>query len=204
MIPALVRLPSAALEGRSVATLARCADAVGHGRVVLIATQRTDEGDELDPFVVATAVAQHASADVGVAVRVGVGRAASIIAREATAAQLLGACHALFLEGDVASCRDAAVVIKALFQEGTHTVVTETARVDGARNLPVPDVDGGPCIFWRDGDEVWHQAPAGPRRSGEWCVVPLDGVLPAPVAGALVVLDHPLGDVDELAAVLSR
>jgi hypothetical protein len=204
MIPSLVLLPSAVLDEGSMGTLASCADAVGKGRVVLLAPQRTDEGHELDSFVVAAAVAEHAHAALGVAARVGAGRAASIIAREATAAQLLGACHALFLEGDVASCRDAATVIASLFVEGTHTVITDTAHVDGARNLPVPDVAGGPGIFWRDHDEVWHQGPDGPRRCGQLREMPCSTAMPAPEAGELVVLEHSLAGVGELAAALSR
>ncbi|HUD69786.1 MAG TPA: hypothetical protein VMQ40_06080 [Acidimicrobiales bacterium] len=204
MIPSLVLLPSAVLDEGSIGALASCVEAVGRGRVVLLGNQRTDAGHELDSFVVAAAVAQHASADVGVAVRVGAGRAASIIAREATAAQLLGACHALFLEGDVASCRDAATVIATLFIEGTHTVITETAHVIGARNLPIPDAEGGLDVFWRDHDEVWHQSPDGPRPCGELHEMPCTSAIPAPDPGALVVLDHPVADVDELAAALSR
>jgi hypothetical protein len=204
MIPSLVRLPPAVLDAGSMGALASCADAVGTGQVVLLGPQRTDEGHELDSFVVAVAVAQHASADVGVAVRVGAGRVASIIAREATAAQLLGACHALFLDGDVASCRDAATVIATLFVEGTHTVVTGTARVDGARNLPVPDVEGGPGIFWRDHDEVWRQSPDGPQTCGELREMPCTPAIPVLDPGSLVVLDHPVARVDELAAALSR
>ena len=100
--------------------------------------------------------------------------------------------------------KNAATVIATLFTEGTHTVVTDTARVDGARNLPVPDVAGGPEIFWRDGDEVWVQAHDGPRRCGERHELSSSAPLPPPEGGALVVLDHPVAGVDELAAALTR
>lgn len=204
MTASLVRLPPVVLDEDAIEVLARCADAVGDGRVVLVGPQRTADGHELDPFVVAVAVAHHANAELGVAARVGAGRAASIIAREATAAQLLGACHALYLEGEAASCRDAATVIAALFVVGSHTVVTDTERVDGARNLPVPDVDGGPGIFWRDGDEVWHETPAGPRAVGALVELACTAVLPTPVDGELVELDQLLADATELAATLAR
>jgi hypothetical protein len=204
MTPSLVLLPPAVLDMGSIATLASCADAVGAGRVVLLGAQRTADGHELDAFVMAAAAAQHSSAAIGVAVQVGAGRAASVIAREATATQLLGACHALYLEGDVPSCRNAATVIATLFVEGAHTVVTDTERVHGARNLPVPDVEGGPGVFWRERDEVWQQSPDGPRRCGERIELPCTSAIPAPVAGALLVLDHPVADVDDLAATLSR
>jgi hypothetical protein len=204
MTPSLVRLPATVLDEGSLRALGSCADAVGTGHVAVIGPQRSREGDELDAFVMAAAAAQHSGAMIGVAVRVGAGRAASIIAREATATQLLGACHALVLEGDAASCRDAAVVITALFVEGAHTVVTDTARIDGARNLPVPDVEGVPGVFWRDRGEVWHQSPDGPRRCGELLEMPSTSTIPAPSPGALVVLDHPVADVHELAACLER
>src|SRR5271170_2936022 len=124
MTPALVRLPSTVLSSGSAVQLAACVDAVGDGRTVLIGTQRSESGDDLDAFVVAVAVAQATTGLVGVAAPVGAGRAASIVAREATAAQLLGACHALYLDGDAATCRDAATVIAALFTDGVHTVST--------------------------------------------------------------------------------
>jgi hypothetical protein len=204
MIPSLVRLPQAVLDEGAVAPLAACADAIGGGHVVLVGPQRTDQGHELDAFVVAAAVAQHSSTLLGVASRVGAGRAASIIAREATATQLLGACHALLLEGDVASCRDAATVIATLFSEGTHTVITDTARVDGARNNPLPDVEGGPGIFWREHGDVWHQTPVGPQRCGDVLEMPCSSEIPGPVPGSLVMLDHPVAGVTELAASLSK
>ena len=204
MIPSLVRLPAAVLGAGSIAALATCADAVGVGRVVLVGAQRTDEGHELDAFVVAAAVAEHSRALVGVAVRVGAGRAASIIAREATAAQLLGACHALLLEGDASSCRDAATVIATLFVDGIHTVVTGTERVDGARNNPVPELGSVPDIFWREHTDVWRQAPDGPERCGDVSDVPRTSRIPGPVSGSLVLLDHPVASATELADSLSR
>jgi|GEM_PF-6573152 len=204
MIPSLVRLPPSVLDQGSIGTLVLCADAVGTGRVVLLGPQRSPAGQELDAFVLAAAVAQRSDAELGVAARVGAGRAASIIAREATTAQLLGACHALFLEGDTASCRDAATVIASLFVEGCHTVISKTAHVHAARNLPLPDVEGGPGVFWREHDEVWHQGPDGPRRCGDRLELSCTAPLPDPVAGELVELDHPVGDVAELAASLSR
>jgi hypothetical protein len=188
MIPPLVRLPATTLDDGDLEGLAAVAGRLP-GRTVLVGVQRDARGAELDEFVVAAALAARGARGIGVAARVDAGRAASVVAREATTAQLLGACAVLLLEGPPGACRDAAVVVSALFAPGVHAVTTPTASVVGARNLPLPDVPGGPPVAWREGDGLYSLVDREPRRVGAATVAP-PGALPD---AALVVLAHPLG-----------
>jgi hypothetical protein len=144
MIPPLVRLPATLLDHDGIGALAACVELAGPGRTVVIGDQRSApgavrDGSALDGFVVAAALAARGMPSrLGVAARVGAGRVASLVAREATAAQLLGACDVLVLEGSPGDCRDAARVIGALFTDGAHTVTTPSSSIVDARNLPLP------------------------------------------------------------------
>jgi len=205
MIPALVRLPVTRVDHVSLDALARCVDLVAEGRTVLVGAQRSPSDDALDEFVVATALSRRcAAAAIGVAAQVGAARKASIAAREATTTQLLGACDVLLLDGEPDACRDGALVIEALFTEGVHTVTTPTAIVVGARNLPLPDVPGGPPVCWREGAALWRLVAGEPVVAGTVVEVRADAPLPDPAPGVLVVLDHPLGGPDALASALAR
>ena len=204
MIPPLVRLPATVLDHDALEDLACCVDAVAPGRTVLVGVQRASDGAELDEFVLVAALAARRATSLGVAARIGAGRYASIVAREATAAQLLGACDVLVLEGEPAACRDAAVVVTALFVEGVHTVTTPTTQILGARNRPVPNVDGGPPVCWRVGPTLFQLVEGEPVACGR--AVDLDAAMPLPEAehGVLVALGHEPVTPGELAAVLAR
>lgn len=201
MIPALLRLPASSLEPDALDALAALVDERSRGRLVLLGPQRSATGAELDEFTLAAAlVARDSRVRLGVATSVGAGRAPSLVAREATTTQLLGACELLLLEGEPAACRDAAAIIDALFAPGAHTVATRTASISGAVNDPVPSVDGGPPVLWRDGAAL-HRLVAGTEtRVGDALDVPVPGVLPAPTPGTLVVAVHEVVPVDQLAA----
>jgi hypothetical protein len=203
MIPALLSLPATTID-EGIDGLASLLDRVGEGRTVVVGAQRTVQGDELDEFVVATGLAaMRPVCSIGVAARVGAGRAASIVAREATAAQLLGGCDVVLLDGEPARCRDAAVVVGALCSGGTHSIETPTERVDGARNDPAPDVPGGLPVLWRDGTSLFQVVDGVPTVCGDVVVVPAVSRLPAPSAGTLVVLEHPLSSPEELVGALA-
>lgn len=205
MIPPLVRLPTTVVDHRSIDVLARCVEALAVGTIVLIGPQHGATGDELDEFTIASAIsARCPGAALGIAARVGAGRTPSIVAREATAAQLLGACEALLLDGTASDCRDAARIVSALFSEGSHTVTTPSALVVGARNLPLPDIEGGPPTCWRDGTRLIQLIDGEPVVCGSVVECRADDVWPAPEPGVLVVVEHPLGTPDALAAVLAR
>jgi hypothetical protein len=211
MIPPLVRLPPTVLQHDapesvgSLDALRRSVEAVGSGRTVLVGAHRTTNGALLDEFVVATSLSQRSDAvAIGVATRVGAGRTASVVAREATAAELLGACHVLLLEGEAAACRDAARVVTTLFTEGAHTVSTPTAAIVGARNLPLPDVPGGPPVCWREGGVLLQQVNGAPVERGRVLVVVAGERLPEPEANVLVVVEHPLDAPAVLASALAR
>jgi hypothetical protein len=203
MIPPLVRLPATRLEPGSIDALAACVGTLGRGATVLVGDQRTATDEVLDGFVVAAALAARGvPTPLGIAVTVGEGRVASIVAREATAAQLLGSCDVLLLEGAAPSCRDAARVIGALFTEGVHTVTTPSARIVDARNRPLPDVEGGPPVRWREGDDVVQLVGGEVASCGR--AVEVAGPLPAPAPGVLVVVTLGLSTPAALAAALSR
>jgi hypothetical protein len=204
MIPALVTLPTTVLDDGSVGLLARCVVALGGARTVVVGAQRTDGGTSLDEFVVATAVAELApDASVGIATQVAAGRAASVIAREATTAELLGACEVVVLEGDAAACSDAAVIVSALFTRGQHTIARGLEYVDGARNLPQPRRDGGPGIVWRDGGDLITLLDGTLARCGSVVTVVAGETMPPPVAGTLVELLCPVAPVGDLVETLS-
>ena len=204
MTPALVRLPAAMLVDGACEQLAACARAVGAGRTVVVGQQRTTDGHPLDEFVVATAIAARApGVAIGVATRARGGRHASVIAREATTAQLLGACDVLVLDGDAAACADAAAIITALFTAGEHTLARGAERIDHARNVPLPDVEGGPGIVWRDGDALCTLVDGVPARCGIVEMVAPGEPLPAPDPRTLVELEHPVALAADLAASLS-
>jgi hypothetical protein len=221
MIPPLVRLPTTVLappgladaDGGDLDDLAACVelltgdllgrDLLAGDRTVVVGSQRTAAGDALDEFVVAAALAARTGRRLAVAARVGAGRAHALVARESTAAQLLGAADVVVLEGDPAACRDAAIVLAALFTEGAHTVVTATGAIANARNLPLPDVAGGPPVCWREGAAL-HGVVDG-------AVVPVGSATdatPSALPGArdaqLVVLDAPLAAPSALRAALAR
>jgi hypothetical protein len=203
MIPPLVRLPATLLDHDAIDALARCVELAGEGRTVVLGDQRATSGAVLDGFVVAAALAARgAPGRLGIAASVGTGRAASIVAREATAAQLLGACDVLVLEGTAADCRDAATVIGALFTEGAHTVTTPSSSIVDARNLPLPDVAGGPPVCWREGDDVLQLVDGAVATRGRAVVAAVP--LPAPTEGVLVVVEAPLDTPAVLAAALAR
>ena len=202
MIPPLVRLPATVLDHDA---LARCVDAVGQARTVLLGAQRSPHGDVLDEFVVAASISQRRpAATLGVAARVGGGRAASIVAREATTAQLLGACTLLYLEGEASGCRDAAAIVTALFTEGVHSVTTPSARVAGARNLPLPDVTGGPPVCWREGDTLVQLVDGEPAACGTLVEVGAGAPLGVAAPGVLVDVQHRLDTPTALASALAR
>ncbi len=203
MIPPLVRLPATLLDHDAIDALARCVELAGQGRTVALGDQRATSGAVLDGFVVATALAARGGPGrLGIVASVGTGREASIVAREATAAQLLGACDVLVLEGPAADCRDAARVIGALFTEGVHTVTTPSASIADARNLPLPDVLGGPPVCWREGDDVLQLVDGAVASCGHAVVA--DPPLPAPTEGVLVVVELALDTPAVLAAALAR
>lgn len=203
MIPPLVRLPATLLDHDSLDALARCVELAGKGRTVALGDQRARTGAVLDGFVVAAALAARGAAGrLGVVASVGTGRAASLVAREATAAQLLGACDVLVLDGPAADCRDAARIIGALFTEGVHTVTTPSSSVVDARNLPLPDVLGGPPVCWREGDDVLQLVDGAAASRGR--VVVAAPPLPAPTEGVLVVVELALDTPAALAAALAR
>ena len=117
------------------------------------------------------------------------GRAASIVAREATAAQLLGACDVLRARGDARGLpRRGAAVIGALFTEGAHTVTTPSA-LDRRRAQPAPARRGGrPAGVLARGR---RRGPARRRRPSPTCGRAVDAAppLPDPADGVLVVLE---------------
>jgi len=205
MIPPLVRLPATTLDHGALDPLARCVGEVASGRTVLLGTHCATTGDELDEFAIASSISVRCpDAALGVAARVSAGRTPSIVAREATAAELLGACEVLLLEGDVADCRDAALIIGALFTEGAHTVTTPSAVVVGARNLPLPDVEGGPPTCWREGAALLRLVDGTPATCGSVVECRADEPWPAPEPGVLVVIEHPIGTPAALLAALAR
>jgi hypothetical protein len=203
MIPALLRLPATSLGPGGLDALCDLVVQLSNDRLVLIASPRTPAGDALDEFTIAAAlVARDERVHLGVATSVRAGREPSMIAREATTAQLLGACDVLLLEGDAASCRDAATILGALFEPGTHTVTTPTASIDRAVNDPVPSVVGGPPVVWRVGDEL-HRLEGTDTVVGDVVDLSLPCVLPAPVLGTLVVAHHEVVAVDQLGAAFA-
>ena len=210
MIPALVVLPATVLGPGGLAGLSACASVLAPGRVVVASAQRSARGEILDEFVVAAALraaagpATREGLRIGVLARVAQGRAASVVAREATTAQLLGACDVVVLDGAPAACADAAAVLAALFSPGVHTVTSGAERVLDAPNLPGPSVPGGPPVVWRDGTSLRAMGPRGSEVVGEVLDVVPGDPLPAPAEGVLVVLDSPLVAPDELAATLRR
>ena len=201
MIPALLRLPSSSLGPDALDALAALVVARSPGQLVLLGPQRTTTGEKLDEFTLAAAlVARDERVRLGVATSVGAGRAPSLVAREATTTQLLGACELLLLEGEPSACRDAAAIIEALFAPGAHTVTTRTASITGAVNDPVPSVDGGPPVLWRDGAALHRLVAGAETRVGDALDVPLPGALPAPAPGTLVVAVHEVVPVEQLAS----
>jgi hypothetical protein len=203
MIEPLVRLPTTLLDHDALDALVGCVEVAGQGRTVLLGDHRAASGEKLDAFVVAASVrARGAAAALGIAATIGEGRAASLVAREATAAQLLGACDVLLLEGATPKCRDAARVIGALFTEGAHTITTPTAAIASARNLPLPGVVGGPPVCWCEGDDVVQLVHGEVAPCGRVLTARLP--LPAPAQGSLVVVERGLDTPMALAAVLAR
>jgi hypothetical protein len=171
---------------------------------VLVGTQRTASGDALDEFTVAAALrARDRRVRLGVATQVGAGRAPSLLAREATTTQLLGACEALLLAGAPEACRDAAAILGAMFEPGAHTLVTTTASIDGAVNDPVPSVEGGVAVLWRVGDELHGLDGGDDAVVGVALDATLDAPLPEPTPGTLVVVHHEVVGVDRLASAFA-
>lgn len=205
MIPPLVRLPATTLDHDGLDALARLVEVVAPGRSVIVGPPRSATGHELDAFVIAAWISKRCpDTAIGVAARVAAGRQASMVAREATTAELLGACGVLLLEGDASDCRDAALIIGALFTEGVHTVTTPTAIVVGARNLPQPDVAGGPPVRWQEGAALVRLVDGEPAVCGSVVECHADEAWPAPEPGVLVVIEHPLGAPDALTEALAR
>ncbi len=203
MIPALLLLPASILGQGDLDDLAALVAELGVDRTVLVGAQRDPAGHVLDEFAVAAALASRPSGSLGVAARVGSGRAASIVAREATATQLLGCCDVLLLDGDPPRCRDAAEVIEALLAGGSHTVTTPTEHVESARNYPVPDAAGGVAVLWRDGEALVRRDGAEAVVCGS-VVIATPSALPRPAGGELVVLDVAPGAPASLASALAR
>jgi hypothetical protein len=108
------------------------------------------------------------------------------------------------LVGEPSACRDAAAVVTAMFEPGTHTVAAGTEHVTDAPNLPGPSVEGGPPVRWIDGDAL--RAPAEAQRRGSGAVVRAvaSAPLPEPAPGTLVVLEAPLGEPAALLEALRR
>lgn len=183
--PALLRLPDE-LEGvDSFAALGAAIDELGTAATVVLGRLRIG-GVVLDEFAVAGALGSGPTPRrLGVATPVGAGRAASIIAREATAASLLGGCEVLLLEGAPASCVDAARVVAALFTPGRHTLSTATASITEAVNDPLPS--GELMVCWRDGPALVSLVGGAVAEVGE--VRETAAMPPAPeaVAGRLCV-----------------
>jgi hypothetical protein len=203
MIAPLVRLPTTLLDHDALDAFVRCVEVAGEGRTVLVGDQRVAAGGRLDAFVVAAALrARGAAASLGIAAALGAGRMASLVAREASAAQLLGACDVLVLEGSTSECRDAARVIGALFTAGAHTVTTPTASIVEARNLPLPDAVDGLPVCWCEGDEVVQLVHGEVASCGRARAATLP--LPDPAEGELVVVEHGLSTPMALAAALAQ
>jgi hypothetical protein len=203
MIPSLLRLPAASLGRGALDVLAELVASLSAGRLVVVGAQRTAAGGELDAFTVAAAlVARRTHVRVGVAASVGAGRHSSMLAREATTAQLLGACEVLLLEGDPQACSDAATIVGALFEPGRHTLSTTTESILDAVNDPTPSVTGGPPVLWRVGGELHRLVDGADAVVGEVLDVAPRAPLPAPARGTLVVAHHDEVPVDALRAAM--
>jgi hypothetical protein len=201
MIPALLRLPTTSLASDGFDAVCDLVVRLSAERLVLIGSPKSAAGNDLDEFTIAAALVAHdPRVRLGVASSVGTGRAPSMLAREATTAQLLGACDVLLLEGDAASCRDAATIVGALFTPGTHTMTTRTASIDRAVNDPVPSGLGGPPVLWRVAGALHRLVEGDDTVVGDVHDVSLPAVLPAPVAGSLVVAHHEVVAADDLGA----
>lgn len=189
--PAMLRLGPVLLgDGGLVELASLCAEVDGDWLVVLGAG--LDEARRgIDEFVLAAAVAAlRPGLRLGVATAVGDGRAASVIAREATCAQLLGACDALVLEGEPDACADAARIVAALFTPGHHSLTTPTASIADAVNDPSPSVAGGPPIRFRAGTELRGPSGSASEVVGTAGVLDLSSVA-RPGPWDLVVARHP-------------
>ena len=206
MIPSILRLPSLLVDTSDLDELAELVEQLATSWTVVIGTGFDAWGHELDAFVLAASLAPVLGhRPVGVAASIEAGRAASMVAREATTTQLLGTCDALLLEGDPAACHDAAVIVEALFVPGSHTVATDTAQIVDAVNDPVPSVEGGPPVLWRDEGRLRRLGDDGHAIDvGHVLEVELTAALPVPKVATLVVARHHLATVRERAAALSR
>jgi hypothetical protein len=206
MSPSILRLPPLLVDMSDLGALAELVARLSVAWMVLIGASRSAAGDELDPFVLAAALASALHGrPLGVATDVGAGRTASMVAREATTTQLLGGCDALVLEGEPGACRDAALVVEALFEPGTHTVATPTAQIVDAVNDPVPNVEGGPPVRWRDGGRLRRLGVDGAAVDvGDVLDIELSEVHQVSRPASLVVVQHPHVTVRELSAALSR
>ena len=211
MTETLVRLPATVLEPGGLGALASCVRVLSSLGTVLVGPQRDAAGEVLDEFTIAAALRSCvdrnglAGIRLGVAASVANGRAASIIAREATAAQLLGACDVLLLAGDARHAEAAATITGALFLPGAHTIEAGEERIDGAVNLPQPE-PGRPLVRWHDAGSLWLREGAVARRAGDVVRVPAAGLAASGTAtgtGTLVVVEHPLGPPGDLVAALT-
>ncbi len=203
VIPPLLLLPTMVLDPDGLDELAALCGDLAPRWLVLVGHAVDDEQRPIDEFALAVAlVAAHGELRVGVATQVGAGRVPSIIAREATSAELLGACDAVFLEGPIEECADAARVIEALFAPGTHSLTTPTASIAEAVNDPQPSRPGGPPVRFATGGALRG------LRDGRFCdlgaihVAQLPGALPDARDGDLVVLRHPAGRPAALGAAM--
>jgi len=205
MMPALVALPTTVIAAGELEELAACVRALGRAATVLVGTHRDAAGHVLDEFVLAAALAALApSVRLGVAARAGQGRAASVIAREATAAELLGACDVVVLHGDAAACADAAAILAVMFTPGAHTASHGDERVVGARNLPQPSVAGAPRVAWREGAALIELRDGVRTTCGAVLASPVGARWPEAAPGSLLELSAPLGPPRALAASLAR
>jgi hypothetical protein len=191
----LLRLPETILaDTADLDALAGLVGTLSKSWLVVLGAQRNGLGDPLDEFAVASAiVARDSSVRVGVATSVGGGRVHALVAREATTTQLLGACDVVLLEGDPAVCRDAARIVTALFQPGTHSMETPSGAIDGAVNDPVPSVTGGPPVLWREGSALRRLVDDVEASVGDVRDVAVPGPLPEPTENVLVVARHEVG-----------
>lgn len=205
MIGPLLLLPPTLLGREDLDDLAGLAAALSDDWVVVVGEQLDRAHRALDPFCVAAALAAlRPGLALGVEAAVGAGRVPSLLAREATAAELLGACRALVLRGDDDACADAARIVERLFTPGVHTLATPTASITEAVNDPQPSVEGGPAACWAAGASLRRLEGAVAHDAGEVEEVALPGALPDPRPGRLVVLRHPPASPSALASAIAR
>lgn len=189
MIPPMLRLPTLELDREGFGALVELCAALAASWLVVVSRALDASQRGIDEFALASAVAAaRDGVRLGVATSLGAARVPSLIAREATSAQLLGACDALVLEGEEAACVDAARIVAALFTPGRHSVATPTSAIAEAVNDPQPSVAGGPPIRFAAGRALRGLSDGAVADLGEVRVAWPDEPLPDAVPDTLVVL----------------